>query len=115
MVPQSMRLSRSCAGVDWRQRFGPRMLALAARIRRADAPEVLPSASGSVNGRISKGDVLAYVDTDCRMPVFWMERVEGRLRRARPTVGVTGPNRFYDWDWSGRALIRLCDVVIALP
>src|SRR2546430_7588763 len=46
MVPQSMRLSRSCAGVDWRQRFGPRMLAVAARIRRADAPEIIPPASG---------------------------------------------------------------------
>src|SRR5207302_6228127 len=64
MVPESMRLSRSCAGVDWRQSFGPRMLALAARIRRADAPEILPSASGSVNGRISNIDSRAMEASD---------------------------------------------------
>ena len=27
--------------------------------------------------------------------------------RRRGTVAVTGPYRFYDWDWSGRALVRL--------
>lgn len=64
--------------------------------------------------RAARGDVLAYVDADCRVPIFWLERVETRMRRAR-TVGVTGPYRFYDWDWSGRALIRLYDVVVAPP
>ena len=55
----------------------------------------------------AQGEVVAYIDADCRVPIFWMERVEAHLRRAANTVGLTGPYRFYDWDWSGRALIRL--------
>ena len=32
------------------------------------------------------------------------------LRRSAALVAVTGPYRFYDWDWTGRALIRAYDV-----
>ena len=28
---------------------------------------------------------------------------------------MTGPYRFYDWDWSGRALLRAYDVLVAPP
>jgi GT2 family glycosyltransferase len=28
---------------------------------------------------------------------------------------VTGPYRFYDWDWTGRALIRAYDLLVAPP
>ena len=30
-------------------------------------------------------------------------------------VGVTGPYRFYDWDWTGRTLIRAYDTLLAPP
>jgi glycosyltransferase involved in cell wall biosynthesis len=63
--------------------------------------------------RAARGDVLAYIDADCRVPIFWLERIEQRLRRSRDTVALTGPYRFYDWDWSGRSLIRLYDWIVA--
>jgi glycosyltransferase involved in cell wall biosynthesis len=50
--------------------------------------------------RHTTSDVLAYVDADCRAPITWLERVEAR---------------FYDWDRSGRALIRLYDLIVAPP
>ena len=28
---------------------------------------------------------------------------------------MTGPYRFYDWDWAGRALIRVYDWLVAPP
>ena len=34
---------------------------------------------------------------------------------ARRSVAVTGPYRFYDWDWTGRSLLRAYDVVVAPP
>ena len=50
------------------------------------------------------------MDADCRAPITWLERVEAQLRRRRTRRSrVTGPYRFYDWDWSGRALIRAYD------
>jgi len=63
--------------------------------------------------REAVGDVLAYVDADCRTPIFWLERVERRLERHPASVAVTGPYRFYDWDLTGRALIRSYDWVVA--
>jgi glycosyltransferase involved in cell wall biosynthesis len=65
--------------------------------------------------RAARGEVVAYIDADCRVPIFWMERVEAHLRRTKDIVGLTGPYRFYDWDWSGRLLIRLYDWMVAPP
>ena len=48
------------------------------------------------------GDILAYVDADCRVPLQWLERVERRFRRRAAVVAVTGPYRFYDWDFTVR-------------
>ena len=62
---------------------------------------------------IARGEVLAYVDADCRVPLRWLERVEAQLLRSPYLVGVTGPYRFYDWDLSGRLLIRLYDILVA--
>jgi glycosyltransferase involved in cell wall biosynthesis len=60
------------------------------------------------------GDILAYIDADCRVPLRWLESVERRFRR-RGVVAVTGPYRFYDWDRLGPLLIRAYDVVLAPP
>ena len=65
--------------------------------------------------RHATGDILAYVDADCRVPLQWLERVERRFRRRAAVVAVTGPYKFYDWDWSGRALLRAYDFVVAPP
>jgi glycosyltransferase involved in cell wall biosynthesis len=62
---------------------------------------------------IARGEVLAYVDADCRAPLQWLERVEQRMLSSSAPVGVTGPYRFYDWDVSGRVLIRLYDILVA--
>jgi len=64
--------------------------------------------------RAARGDILAYVDADCRAPLRWMELVE-RQFEARDVVAVTGPYRFYDWDRTGRTLIRLYDWLVAPP
>jgi glycosyltransferase involved in cell wall biosynthesis len=67
-------------------------------------------------GRLAaRSDVLAYVDADCRAPITWLERVERAFARHSGTVAVTGPYRFYDWDWTGRTLIRMYDRVVAPP
>jgi glycosyltransferase involved in cell wall biosynthesis len=63
--------------------------------------------------RAARGEVLAYVDADCRAPLCWLERVEAQLLSSPHSVGVTGPYRFYDWDLSGRLLIRLYDILVA--
>ena len=67
-------------------------------------------------GRLAaSGDILAYIDADCRVPLLWMARVERRFLRHPSPVAVTGPYRFYDWDWMGRTLIRAYDFLVAPP
>jgi glycosyltransferase involved in cell wall biosynthesis len=61
----------------------------------------------------ARGDVLFYMDADCRAPLRLLERIERRFRRSRATVAVTGPYRFYDWDWIGTAGARLYDYTLA--
>jgi glycosyltransferase involved in cell wall biosynthesis len=65
--------------------------------------------------RAASSDILAYTDADCRAPLQWLERVEQRFARRPGAVAVTGPYRFYDWDVTGRALIRAYDWVVAPP
>lgn len=63
----------------------------------------------------SRGDVLAYVDADCRLPITWLAQVERRFVEREAVVAVTGPYRFYDWDLFGRLLLRAYDVLVAPP
>jgi glycosyltransferase involved in cell wall biosynthesis len=65
--------------------------------------------------RVAQADVLAYLDADCRAPIWWLERIEARFLRQEPPVAITGPYRFYDWDWTGRVLVRLYDRLVAPP
>ena len=65
--------------------------------------------------RAAHGDIVAYVDADCRVPLLWLERVERRFWDDGSAVAVTGPYRFYDWDWTGRALVRGYDWLVAPP
>jgi glycosyltransferase involved in cell wall biosynthesis len=63
--------------------------------------------------RAATGDILAYLDADCRAPVLWLERIARRFEAARSPVAVTGPYRFYDWDWQGRLLLHAYDRTVA--
>jgi glycosyltransferase involved in cell wall biosynthesis len=62
--------------------------------------------------RESTGDVLVYLDADCRAPIEWLARLASVFAH-RPAVAVSGCYRFYDWDRIGRTLIRLYDYSLA--
>jgi glycosyltransferase involved in cell wall biosynthesis len=60
--------------------------------------------------RVASGDVLVDVDADCRVPIGWLARVEQRFLDDPWLLALSGPYRYYDWDWWGRTLIRTYDV-----
>lgn len=62
--------------------------------------------------RAATGDLLAWLDADCRAPLSWLERMERRLTRPG-VIAVSGPFRYYDWDWRGRLLLRAYDLTLA--
>jgi glycosyltransferase involved in cell wall biosynthesis len=90
-----------------------RVAAQIAGVRVVDEPRkglVVARARGSLEAR---GDVLVYLDADCRAPLLWLERIERRFRDDPSLIALSGPYRYYDWDRWGRALIRLYDVTLA--
>ena len=58
------------------------------------------------------GDLLVYVDADCRAPRTWLERIERRFTGDPSLIAMSGNYRFYDWDWVGRALLRAYDFTL---
>ena len=84
-------------------------------VRVVDEPQTGLVIAREAARRVATGDILAYVDADCRVPLQWLEHVERRFESRPGLVGVTGPYRFYDWDWTGRALIRAYDTLLAPP
>ena len=65
-------------------------------------------------GRLaSTGDILVYLDADCRAPLTWLERIERHFLRDPKLLALSAPYRFYDWDWWGRLLIRAYDFTLA--
>ena len=63
--------------------------------------------------RAATGDILFFMDADCRAPVRLIERMERRFLRSPRTVAITGPYHFYDWDWIGVAGARIYDYTLA--
>jgi glycosyltransferase involved in cell wall biosynthesis len=63
--------------------------------------------------RASIGDVLVYLDADCRAPLTWLERIERHFEHDHELIALSAPYRFYDWDWWGRLLIRAYDFTVA--
>jgi glycosyltransferase involved in cell wall biosynthesis len=63
--------------------------------------------------REARGDLLVYVDADCRAPLTWLERVTHHFERDSALVALSGPYRYYDWDVWGRLLIRAYDFTLA--
>lgn len=60
----------------------------------------------------ARGDLLVYVDADCRAPLTWLERVALRFEGDRHLMALSGNYRFYDWDWWGRTLLRAYDFTL---
>ena len=82
-------------------------------IRVVDEPRKGLVIARETGRRVSTGDVLVYVDADCRAPENWLELVAMEFARPNPPAAVTGPYRFYDWDVIGRMLVRAYDFSLA--
>ena len=58
------------------------------------------------------GQLLVYVDADCRAPLTWLERIADRFESNDQLIALSGNYRFYDWDFAGRALLRAYDFTL---
>jgi glycosyltransferase involved in cell wall biosynthesis len=84
-----------------------------AGVRIVDEPRKGLVIARETGRRHATGDLLAYLDADCRAPLTWLERVERRFASHPHLVALSGPYRFYDWDALGRTLVRAYDYTLA--
>jgi glycosyltransferase involved in cell wall biosynthesis len=82
-------------------------------VRVVDEPRKGLVVAREAGRRRASGDILIYLDADCRAPLLWIERIERRFERDASLLALSGPYRFYDWDWWGRTLIRAYDFTLA--
>jgi glycosyltransferase involved in cell wall biosynthesis len=82
-------------------------------VRVVDEPRKGLVVARETGRREATGDVLVYLDADCRAPLTWLARVERRFVTDRRLLALSGPYRYYDWNWWGRALIRAYDFMVA--
>lgn len=82
-------------------------------IRVVDEPRKGLVVARDTGRRVSTGDVLVYVDADCRAPREWLQLVAQEFDGPHSPVAVTGPYRFYDWDVLGCVLVRMYDYSLA--
>jgi glycosyltransferase involved in cell wall biosynthesis len=84
-----------------------------AGVRVIDEPRKGLVIARETGRRHASGDVLVYVDADCRAPVAWLERLVRHFERDPALMALSAPYRFYDWDWMGRGLVRAYDLTLA--
>jgi glycosyltransferase involved in cell wall biosynthesis len=84
-----------------------------AGVRVVDEPRKGLVVARETGRHAATGDILVYIDADCRAPLTWLSRVERRFTRDPRLIALSGPYRFYDWDWWGRLLIRAYDFTLA--
>jgi glycosyltransferase involved in cell wall biosynthesis len=84
-----------------------------AGVRVVDEPRRGLVVARETGRRAATGDILVYVDADCRAPFQWLEKIERRFLKRPSLIALSAPYRFYDWHLRGRALIRAYDVTVA--
>lgn len=82
-------------------------------VRVVDEPRKGLVIARETGRREARGNLLVYVDADCRAPLTWLERVTGHFERDPELVALSGPYRYYDWDRWGRLLVRAYDFTLA--
>lgn len=63
----------------------------------------------------ARGDIIAYIDADTRMPAGWIARLLASFARGERIVCVSGPYIYDDAPWPQRLLVRLYWWLLALP
>jgi glycosyltransferase involved in cell wall biosynthesis len=63
----------------------------------------------------ARGDILAYIDADTRMPPGWIARVLAAYQAGEDVVCVSGPYAYYDLPKIQGALVRLYWLMLARP
>ncbi len=56
---------------------------------------------------LSRGDIIANIDADTRMPIGWISKVEREFSKDNDLVALSGPFIYYDLSVGSRTLIKI--------
>ncbi len=63
----------------------------------------------------ARGEILAYIDADTRMPEGWIDRLLASFATSERVVCVSGPYIYHDAPWFQRVMVNLYWRLLALP
>jgi glycosyltransferase involved in cell wall biosynthesis len=53
----------------------------------------------------AKGDIIAYIDADTKMPSGWVKKINKYFEKDEKTVCISGPYIYYDQSFIGKILV----------
>ena len=57
-------------------------------------------------GRVeARGDLLAYIDADCRLPMTWIDKVDSCFAAQPNVVSLSGPAIYFDATWDQKLIL----------
>lgn len=67
---------------------------------------------GLVNARAAgakaaRGEILAHIDADCRLPAGWLKRVMDEFSADKSLVAISGPYQYYDFTAWQNFLVKM--------
>jgi glycosyltransferase involved in cell wall biosynthesis len=68
-------------------------------VRVVDEPRKGLVVARETGRRTAMGELLVYLDADCRAPLRWLELIERHFEADAGLIALSAPYRFYDWDW----------------
>lgn len=63
----------------------------------------------------SRGDIIAFIDSDTRMPAGWVEAIEKEFSANPKLALLSGPYHYFDLVWWKRFLTGIYWSILALP
>jgi glycosyltransferase involved in cell wall biosynthesis len=63
----------------------------------------------------ARGDVLAYIDSDTKMPVGWLDTVIWEFNKNKKLAALSGPYIYYDISPFEQFLVRLYWYILGMP
>lgn len=63
----------------------------------------------------SRGEVLAYLDADVRLPAGWLKKVLKKINSSEKIVAVSGLYRYYDFTWYWNLVNDVWTILVLYP
>lgn len=66
------------------------------RVRVVSESKPGPAAARNAGAKVASGDLIAFIDADCKVPGEWWKKVEEKFRKSSQLVLLYGPYKYHE-------------------